>query len=124
MALLLPLELMMIIAVVTPDEFSQAAPVLGAALLFSIGMMFLVAWPVHYTVDEKDLVVRFGIFRRHIPRHVIIGVMATRNPSSAPAWSLDRLQIDYLSPNGKQRKVLISPADQAGFLAALGLRSA
>ena len=46
----------------------------------------------------------------------ITSVRRTRNPLSSPALSMDRLSIRY----GKGRRIMISPADQAGFLEAIG----
>ena len=42
----------------------------------------------------------------------------TRNPLSSPALSLDRLRVTHRASSG-ERGLLISPADTAGFLAAL-----
>jgi len=118
-ALLIPLELMVVLAIFAPDELAGSVPILVASLLFSGGMVFLVAWPVHYTVTDEDLLIRFGIFKRRVPLPTIIGISQSRDPTSSPAWSLDRLRIEYLTPANKTRSVLISPADKAGFLAAL-----
>jgi len=118
-ALLIPLELMVVLAIIAPAELSASMPILIASLLFSGGMVFLVAWPVHYTVTEEDLLIRFGIFKRRVPLATIIGISQSRDPTSSPAWSLDRLRVEYLTPTNKTRAVLVSPADKAGFLAAL-----
>lgn len=69
-----------------------------------------------YTVDRGTLIVRAGPMRWRIPVDEITAVEATRSPLSSPALSLDRLRIHY----GKRRRIMISPADKAGFLKAIG----
>ena len=69
----------------------------------------------HYTVDGNTLRIACGPFRWQVPVDAIESVEPTRNPLSSPALSLDRLRIQY----GK-RKIMVSPADKAGFLKAIG----
>jgi hypothetical protein len=76
-----------------------------------------IAW-TSYTLDETQLTIRSGPFRWRIPLGHITGVTPVRALTSGPALSLDRLQIDY-SPD---KAILISPADQQGFLAEFEAR--
>lgn len=69
-----------------------------------------------YNVDASQLLVTTGPFRWVVALAEIEGVSDTRSPRSAPALSLDRLEIRY---SGGQR-LLVSPKDKAGFRAALG----
>ena len=69
-----------------------------------------------YTVDRGVLLIRCGPFRWRVAIDSITAVEETRNPLSSPALSLDRLRIRY----GKRRQVMVSPADKAGFLKAIG----
>ncbi len=83
-----------------------------------VGLAFFV-WLLlgtFYTVDRGILIVRAGPLRWKVPLDQITAVEATRNPMSSPALSLDRLRIRY----GKNRQIMISPADKAGFLRAIG----
>ena len=73
-----------------------------------------------YRVSDGECLVRSGPFRWRIPLDDIEAVRATRNPLSSPALSLDRLEIRYAGG----RKIMISPLDRAGFLAAIGWPSA
>ena len=50
-------------------------------------------------------------------------VQKTRAPWSSPAWSFDRLRIDYRSPGEKPRWVLISPTDETRFIDDLAART-
>ena len=70
----------------------------------------------HYTIDGNELRIVCGPFRWKVAIDQIESVKATRNPLSSPALSLDRLQIRY----GSGRRIMISPADRAGFLKAIG----
>lgn len=72
-----------------------------------------------YGVTETDLVVRSGPFRTTVPLGSIRGVRPTSSVLSAPALSLDRLEIGHAGG-----AVVISPADRAGFLHALRERGA
>ena len=69
-----------------------------------------------YTVDRGTLLIRSGPFRWKVPVDSITAVEATRSPLSSPALSLDRLRIRY----DKRRQIIVSPADKAGFLEAIG----
>ncbi|MBI4563804.1 MAG: PH domain-containing protein [Planctomycetes bacterium] len=63
------------------------------------------------------MTVRSGRFiRMHVPISGILAVAPSRNPLSAPAWSLDRLRIDYVRPSGRKAFLLISPRERTAFL--------
>lgn len=69
------------------------------------------AWPVEYVLFDEELVVRSGVIRWRVPLVEFVSIAATRDPTSAPAWSLDRLKITY----GK-KSILISPDRREEFL--------
>jgi hypothetical protein len=88
---------------------------------FLCGFILLVAWPMDYDLDargadgEPQMLIRSGLFRFRVPIEGIRSVKRTSNPLSSPAWSLDRLWIDYVK--GKSRTfVMISPDQQSAFL--------
>jgi hypothetical protein len=88
-------------------------------ILVCIAALALFVWLLVgtvYTVDHSLLIVRAGPFRWKIRLDEITAVEATRSPLSSPALSLDRLRIRY----GKNRRIMISPADKTGFLKAIG----
>jgi hypothetical protein len=68
-----------------------------------------------YELTPGRLRIRCGPFRWTVPLNEIRAVTPTSNPLSSPALSLDRLRIDY----GRGSSVMISPRDQARFLAEL-----
>ena len=90
-----------------------------ALILVGIAVSALIIWltlGTHYTVDRRLLTIAAGPFRWKVNIDDITSVEATRNPLSSPALSLDRIMIRY----GKRRRIMVSPADKAGFLKAIG----
>jgi hypothetical protein len=77
--------------------------------------MALVVWlfsTTNYTLTDTDLVVRAGPIRETIALSSIHKITATRSILSAPALSLDRIEIAY----GKYGTVVISPDDKQAFV--------
>lgn len=91
------------------------------ASALTAGVIAMVSIPVRYGVGERELIVRFGIFRKRVRLDAIREVRPTRSLLSAPALSLDRVGI-YTSSRYVP-EVLISPADREGFLDALAARA-
>lgn len=76
-------------------------------------------YPLYYEVTSSQLIVRCGILIRiEIQLTAIEEVRPTRNPSSAPTWSLDRLRVGYRN-EGAESFVLISPEDKTAFMREL-----
>jgi hypothetical protein len=90
-------------------------------MLLTPGVLRLVALPVHYEITDDRLLVRSGLVRWRIPIAAIVNVEPTQSLLSAPAWSLDRLEVRYWRGGGLTR-ILISPRDKAAFLAELVAR--
>jgi hypothetical protein len=93
-------------------------PSLPVRLLLA-GSIFVVpaalVYPLYYEVRASDLRVRCGLVRYTILGSEIESVTPSRNPVSSPAMSLDRLAIRYRR-SGRERLLLISPAERAEFL--------
>jgi len=94
--------------------------VMGIATLYG-AIIWALAYPVYYEITASHLLIRSGCLKFQIPLSTIEMVRPTRNPLSAPAWSLDRLRIDY-KRNNKPRIALISPEDKSRFLRELTQR--
>ncbi|HKA86593.1 MAG TPA: PH domain-containing protein [Haliangiales bacterium] len=84
-----------------------------------VGIIRLAAWPVIYDIGAGEIRVRCGLWGFVIPIDGIVRVFPSRNPLSAPAWSLDRLQIEYVDRAGRKRMALLSPTDRDAFVAEL-----
>ncbi|HYY98595.1 MAG TPA: PH domain-containing protein [Pyrinomonadaceae bacterium] len=82
--------------------------VTAAAVLFT-------TYPLEYEIASGELVARSGLMRWRVPLSSIQEVSPSRNPASAPAWSLDRLRVEYLK-GGSARTLYVSPEDKAAFL--------
>ena len=84
-------------------------------LIIMIAVILFIGWiwfGTGYEISEKELKIRCGPFRQRIPIHEIREIKKTRSPLSAPACSLDRMEIKY----GKSKRVMISPADKENFI--------
>jgi hypothetical protein len=92
------------------------------AFLLMIAVILFIGWiwfGTGYEVSQDELKIRCGPFRQRIPLQEIREVKRTRSPLSAPACSLDRMEITY----GMSKRVMISPADKEGFIKLLIERS-
>ena len=92
----------------------------GLAIIFALPMVLL-AWMIlttEYTVTETDLQLRCLFSRRSIPLRSIQRLRPSRNPLSAPALSLDRIEITHTGGIA-----LVSPRDRPGFVRAIVERS-
>ncbi|MCE2616783.1 MAG: PH domain-containing protein [Phocaeicola sp.] len=94
-----------------------------ATILLTIVMLLIISMLIKtkYVITSDNLlrIVQAKPFKPvNIPISDIIEVKKTHNPLSAPALSLDRLEIKFLD-RGRKNMVLISPKRQDEFLAAL-----
>lgn len=99
-------------------------PIIGVIVVLMLAIwagVFSMIFPLFYEVTSSTLLIRSGWLRRRIPLNSIVRVFPTRNPRSAPALSLDRLQVEYLQ-GGLTRSVLISPQDKSSFLLDLAMQ--
>jgi uncharacterized membrane protein YdbT with pleckstrin-like domain len=65
-----------------------------------------------YTITEKSLSIRSGLFKWEIPLNEISKIEPTNDALSSPALSLDRLRIEY----GQDKSIMISPLNKAEFI--------
>lgn len=68
----------------------------------------------YYELRGDELLVRSGPFTWRIPLAEVTGIRESTSTRSGPALSMDRLEIVY----GRGRRLIISPADKARFMAA------
>jgi hypothetical protein len=114
-----------------PEIVIPIGLILGGVLVF---MLILGAWigvvviavvlafvvhlfaTTYYTIDGAELKVRSGfLIDIIIDINTITKIVPTRSILSAPAVSLDRLEVFY----NKYDSVVVSPKDKAGFIARL-----
>ena len=111
------LELVFIFGFVPVDSIAlklAIIAVLGLAAAYPIWLLF----STYYSVEDGLLRIRAGNFHWQIPLKDITSVQDSSSLISSPALSLERLDIRY----GDGKSILVSPADQDGFLAAIGHR--
>lgn len=83
--------------------------ILGVILI----LIVILFYSISYEIKEKVLVVKsFFWFKKIIPIDEITGIVETNNPISAPAASLNRLEVLYARHNS----IIISPKDRMGFI--------
>ena len=119
LALILIVMVVQVVAVTAAVTEAGEPGMITSLILVMFGVVALMIWLLlgtHYTVDRGLIRIVSGPFRWKVPIDEITSVTATRNPLSSPALSMDRLSIRY----GKRRRIMISPADKAGFLKAIG----
>lgn len=116
--LLLPLAIG-IYNLVAPDGNARAGWSLLLTCTLAGALVLLLTYPLYYEITASNLIVRCGVIvRKEIPLSWILEARSTRNPLSAAAWSLDRLQIDYMRDGGVS-SLLVSPEDKLRFLREL-----
>lgn len=86
----------------------RAGVIAAAAVIFT-------TYPLNYEIAAGELVARCGFMRWRVSLDSIQEVRPSRNPASAPAWSLDRLRVEY-TKGGSTRTLYISPEDKSAFL--------
>ena len=70
----------------------------------------------HYAIDGDKLIVHSGVlYKKKIAIASVRKIKETKNPISAPAPSLDRLEIFY----NRFDSIIISPKDKPRFIAEL-----
>jgi len=136
------LPIVLVLPIVLPAGFGltilmsgiAAAPLGWFLLIVSLGVVVLFSlllWPCDYDPGasgadgEPILLVRGGLIRYKIPLAQISEVRPSRDMTSSPAGSLDRLKVVYTTPtpSGFHRSLLISPRDRDGFLDELARRA-
>ncbi len=114
-----------------PEIVIPMGLILGGVLVFMlilgawVGVLIIavvLAFVVHlfattyYTIDGAELKVRSGfLINITININTITKIVPTRSILSAPAVSLDRLEVFY----NKYDSVVVSPGDNVGFIEAL-----
>lgn len=84
--------------------------IINSLVLIFITHLFLNTF---YIIDGESLIVKSSfLINKKIPIHTILTISETNNPISAPATSLDRLEIVY----DHNMSIFISPKDKSGFI--------
>lgn len=106
------------VALVAIGASPRHSGLLWLPVILVVLVAVLVVWVVlstYYEIQGEALVAHSGPFSWRVPLKEIVAVRESNSVRSGPALSMDRLEITYRDG----RVLLISPADKAGFLAAL-----
>ena len=82
---------------------------------FMAVMVSPMAFRTYYTVSDDLIRIRCGFYKQTVALQSVRKLSASRDIISAPALSLDRIEIMY----HKFDTVLVSPEDQAGFVSCI-----
>ena len=88
----------------------------GFIWLLSLGLPLWLLLNTNYQVTKDSLLIRSGPFKWVVPLGDIHSANLTRSNWSAPALSLNRIELSY----GNGKRILVSPKDRAAFLEAIG----
>ena len=80
-------------------------------------LLLLIFFNIKYSLSEDELFVKNGFSTQSIPLKDITHIIPTNSMLSAPALSLDRIEIKYKGGN-----IVISPKDKEGFYHAVQRR--
>jgi hypothetical protein len=95
------------------NHSDSVGPIFLLLLSIFIGYIFITTY---YEIGNGVLKVKSGfLLNRSIQIKSITKIEATKNPISAPATSLDRLEVFY----NKYESVIISPKEKRAFIAHL-----
>lgn len=100
-----------------PTTRAITAPVFIVGDIAFTGLMILAVWKCQYVVESEVLKIQAISGTTSIEIMEICEVAPSRELTSSPALSLDRLKITYRSDR-ERREILISPMDKDGFLKA------
>lgn len=84
-------------------------------LAILLGIFLPIFLSTYYCLTEDTLIAKSGFIRYTIKYDNIISISKTNNPTSAPALSLNRLEIIYID-GVTNKAVLISPKNRKLFL--------
>lgn len=110
--------------VVLAIKEQQAVLYVAAAVFVLIEGFLMVPMLLNtkYVLDENRLWVICGLYTKRIAYTNILQVKPNFDPSSSPALSLDRLQLQYKNKDGNNNFVSVSPKSKEQFIDELNRR--
>lgn len=105
------LPIVMLYAVITEPDI---ATIIMTVLI--IILLAVLVFGTKYVIDSDELIIYGGIYKKRIKIAQITSLRPTKNPLSAPAMSLDRIEILF-DPHSQM--TLVSPKDKEMFVKKL-----
>jgi hypothetical protein len=96
----------------------EGHPWIGASAFMAIAIVAWVWASTRYVITHRSLLVRCAFVRMDIPIESIQGVRRTSSILSAPALSLDRIEVRH-----RRGSVVLSPRERDRFIQALRSRN-
>lgn len=92
----------------------------SAVLLLVTGVIIVLLcilfFGTKYVIEKDELIVYGGIYKKRIPIKQIRSLRPTKNPLSAPAMSIDRIEITF---DPHIQVILVSPKERELFVKKL-----
>lgn len=86
---------------------------LKIVFLFPIGICLIWIWfKTGYIIKDNQLKIQYGPFKKNIKIDEIHSIRKTKNPFTAPALSMDKIEINY----SRHRTIAISPKNKTEFV--------
>lgn len=104
-----------VVSAVNIGGFTRELLVAGGVSVLVFGLLLWMFVDTSYELTATELRIRCGPLRATLPLSTIRRVRRSHTLAAGPALSLRRLEIEH----GKFDQAIISPLDQAGFIAAL-----
>lgn len=115
---IIPIAVVLLLgAPATARAFAAGQPILAIVLSLPIALVAWIALTTKYAITADHLAIRCAFLTSRIPLQTITKVRPTRTILSAPALSLDRLEITH-----DAGIAVISPRDRERFLAEIRAR--
>lgn len=95
---------------------TEPSAVLLLVTAFIIVLLCILFFGTKYVIENDDLIVYGGIYKKRIPIKQIRSLRPSKNPLSAPAMSIDRIEITF---DPHIQIILVSPKDKELFVKKL-----
>lgn len=92
-----------------------------SAILFLVTTVIIVLLTIlffgtKYVIEEDELIIYGGLYKKRIRIEQILSLRPSKNPLSAPALSIDRIEITF---DPHIQVILVSPKDKELFVKKL-----
>lgn len=95
---------------------TEPSAVLLLVTAFIIVLLCILFFGTKYAIEKEELIVYGGIYKKRIPIKQIRSLRPSKNPLSAPAMSIDRIEITF---DPHIQVILISPKERELFVKKL-----
>lgn len=92
---------------------TEPSAVLLLVTAFVIVLLCILFFGTKYVIEKDELIVYAGIYKKRIPIQQIRSLRPSKNPLSAPAMSIDRIEITF---DPHIQVILVSPKERELFV--------